>query len=101
MPLGSAVTKTVASGKAVSMTVASTAREVVVDAVVKQNALEPVIPAVGQLQRWTAKTSRTNGSDNVVAAASERPGANSVTMKWTSSAARAWAIVAVPLRPAP
>lgn len=99
-PLGTPVTAGVASATAASVTVSSAFREVVVDAAVKQNSTESQAAAAGQTRRWIKQTTIA-AANGAVFTGSDKPGAQSVTMGWTASAARNWAMVAVALRPGP
>jgi uncharacterized repeat protein (TIGR01451 family) len=101
-PLGTAVGTGVPDGSGAgspSVTVASATGQLVFDTVaVDQGAT--LSENSGQTQRWDVSTG--TGTEDTRGAASTKAGAASVTMAWTSGdTSQAWAIVAVPIRPAP
>ncbi|MBV6523040.1 MAG: hypothetical protein MNPFHGCM_03207 [Gemmatimonadaceae bacterium] len=100
-PLGTAVTKAQSASTAASLTVSSGAGQVVIDVAAKQNSAETVTAGTGQTRHWVGQSGSLLGVDNVVASGSSKAGATTMTMSWTASAARPWALVAVPLKPAP
>ncbi|MEP7345470.1 MAG: SdrD B-like domain-containing protein, partial [Gemmatimonadaceae bacterium] len=100
-PLGTSVTKSIPSNLFESLNVTSAVGQVVVDAVVKQNFTESQNSNSGQVQRWLSQTSRAPGAESIVVTSAEKPGAATVSIGWSSSAARPWAAVAVPLKQAP
>jgi immune inhibitor A len=82
------------TGPTASVDVASASGEVVVDVVGTQNKDAAVTAGEGQTERWNEVG--TAG----VGAASNEPGASTVTMSWTLAKEESWAVSAVALRPA-
>jgi predicted ribosomally synthesized peptide with SipW-like signal peptide len=101
-PLGTLVSNTGTSLSA-SVAASSASGEVVVDVVAKKNSDSTLTVGADQTQRWNEVTTNSTTSNNVVGAASTEPGAASVTMSWfiSGGSSRPWAIVAIPLKPAP
>lgn len=92
-PLGTAVSAA-ATSTVPSISVTSATGETVVDIVGATNTTATV--GAGQTQLWNL----TKGSGRDSAGSSE-PGAASVNMTWTLGASTRWAMIAVPLKPAP
>jgi hypothetical protein len=85
-----------------SVTISSAPGELVVDTVgVRQDDPPNVTLTKGanQTERYNDASQDATAYNNVVGAGSEEAGAASVTMSWTASASRVWAIVAAPLKP--
>jgi hypothetical protein len=101
-PLGTLASNTGTSLSA-SVAASSASGEVVVDVVAKKNSDSTLTVGADQTQRWNEVTTNSTTSNNVVGAASTEPGAASVTMSWfiSGGSSRPWAIVAIPLKPAP
>lgn len=99
-PLGTSAIATASSATSISVNVASAPGELVVDAVGKSYSSESIIPGANQAQRWNDQTTASSAKDNTVGGGSQEAGAATISMSWSASTARAWAIVAVPLRPA-
>jgi len=81
-----------------SVAVTSASGEVVMDVVAANGDSDGATVGTGQTQRWNDFTG-TGGGD-IHGAGSTEPGAASVTMAWTLVASKAWAIGAVPVKPA-
>ncbi len=97
-PLGTAVGGSANSATA-SVVVSSAANELVVDGVASLNDASIAVGA-GQTLRYRAGA--TGASFSPVSTSSTEPGAASVTMSWSLPGAQPfWAIVAVPIKPAP
>jgi hypothetical protein len=92
-PIGTAVTNKSNSSTNPTVTVSSATGELVVDCLSTAGSQNDT-PDVSQTSRYaaTVNTLRSRGSD--------KPGASSITMNWSLDNARAYAIVAVPLKPA-
>lgn len=86
------------TGTLASVTIASAPGEVVVDAVAARGNGMLITVGGGQAQLWNRATG-TWGTD-IIGGGSTEPGAASVTMSWTLSVSRSWAIGAASLRPA-
>jgi hypothetical protein len=101
-PLGTAIGATGSSSTASVSGVSSAAGELVVDAAALESTSSYfTAPGAGQTSRYTSHGTDGGGSNNnVPIAGSSEPGAASVTMSWSMEASKAWAIVAVPLKPA-
>ena len=82
-----------------SLTVPSAAGELVVDSIGTHGDVATMLPGAGQAQMWNSTTGAT-GSD-AKAGGSSKPGSTTVTMSWSLSKAKAWAMGAISLRPAP
>ncbi|HEX9895911.1 MAG TPA: hypothetical protein VGA78_18410, partial [Gemmatimonadales bacterium] len=84
-----------------TVTLSSAAGELVVDTVGIRNIATNTVTLTAGANQTERYNDRTGIDDtNSVGAGSEEAGAGSVTMSWTSSEARLWAIVAAPLKPA-
>lgn len=90
-PLGAFVSANGISATA-TVNVSSATGEVVVDTLANKGGGPPTA-GTGQTQRWSAEQGNVGGGG------SHEPGAATVTMSWTQ-ANKAWAIGAVPLKPA-
>ena len=88
-----------ATDTAPTVTVSSAAGEVVIDVLSASGDSGAVAVVAGQAQQWTGSTGV--GDANEFGAASTEPGAATVTMDWSLTNPNKWAIIAVPLRPAP
>ena len=104
-PFGSPATYATANGSDDSPTVAvsSAAGELVVDTVtIRQNDTANVTLTKGanQTERYNDVSNDPSPTSNAVGAGSEEAGAASVTMSWSASDSRDWAIVAASLEPA-
>ncbi len=86
------------TGTLASVTIASAPGEVVVDTVAARGNGMLITVGGGQNELWNRATG-TLGTD-VIGGGSTEPGAASVTMSWTLSASRSWAVAAASLRPA-
>ena len=97
-PLGTAATAN-GSGGSPTVTVASSAGELVIDAPAVHAASSATVGA-GQTQLWGQRTGTAGG--DVWGGSSSEAGAASVVMSWTTSGSGAgeWATIAVPLKPA-
>lgn len=87
------------SSTTASVVVSSAIGELVVDAVSATGDASTLTVGGGQTQRWNNKTG-TSGGD-AIGAGSTADGAASVTMSWTLGVSKSWAVIAVPLKPAP
>ena len=84
-----------------SVSVTSATGEFVVDAVgLRTDTNQTITKGIGQTEHYNI-ASATSGTSNVIGAGSEKVGATSVTMSWTALVSQNWAIVAVPIKPAP
>ncbi len=86
------------TGTLAAVTVAGAPGEVVVDAVAARGNGMLVTAGGGQSPLWNRSTG--TGGTNIIGGGSTEPGAASVTMSWTLSVSRSWAIGAASLRPA-
>ena len=91
-PFGTACAAANRSGTA-SCSVSSAADELVVDVVCAESTSATLTVGANQTQRYK------NEVTNARAGGSTEPGAASVTMSWTISATKDWAIAAVPIKP--
>jgi hypothetical protein len=83
-----------------SVNVTSAAAEAVIDTLAQRNSATTAAADSSQTGRWNDVTSGAGGTaTNVRGAGSTEPGAASVTMSWTLSSSRPWAIGAVSLKP--
>lgn len=100
-PLGTAVTDK-GSASSASLTTTSVANDLVVDLLAHRGDLttNPITPGAGQTARWNTRTTMDSATTGVTGGASEKAGA-AVTMTWTWPTSRAWAAIAVPLKPVP
>jgi Peptidase family C25 len=76
--------------------------EVVIDTVARNDADPAISAASGQTQHWNRATS-SGGTADVIGASSTEPspaGGGTVTMSWSSTSTRRWAIGAVAIKPA-
>lgn len=85
------------SSAVASVTIPGAPGEVVVGTVAVQQNAGAAAPGGGQALLWSAATG--NGGNDVRGGGSAAPGASSVTMSWSFSAARPWVILAARLRP--
>jgi hypothetical protein len=83
-----------------SVNVTSAEGEAVVDTLAQRNSATTAAADSSQTERWNAVTSGGTNATNVRGAGSTEPGAGTVTMSWTLTSSRPWAIGAVPLKPA-
>lgn len=81
-----------------TVTVSSATGEVVIDVLSINGNAGAVTVGAGQTQRWSGLTG--TGDGNEFGAGSTEPGAASVTMSWSATTARKWAIGAIALKPA-
>lgn len=79
------------------VTVSSVSGAVVIDTVAAMANTNSLIVNAGQDLRWSGSTS--NGNNDVRGGGSTKPGAATVTMSWTLSSAKPWAIGAISLNP--
>ena len=94
-PLGTLVTAT-GNSSTPSLTVASAAGQLVIDSLIAQGDVAPIAPSgPGQTQLWSQTTGTSAG--DALGGGSDQAGASSVTMSWTQSSAKNWALAAVPL----
>ncbi|MGB8326774.1 MAG: SdrD B-like domain-containing protein [Steroidobacteraceae bacterium] len=83
-----------------SVTLASAPGEVVIDTVsAAGDGGALTVGGAPQIQRWNDSTGNAGGDAH--GGGSTKPGAASVTMNWSTGSSKAWAIGAVPLKPAP
>ena len=98
-PIGNTGTATGNSANP-SVAITSATDEIVMDVVgAAHGAASPCTPGGGQTERWD--TLDGGGGGAAVSCGSTEPGAASVTMDWTLSSGRQWAISTVGLKPAP
>ena len=90
--------KTSSYGSTMSINVSSAADELVVDAAAWQG---NSTASVGALQTSRYNRLGNPGSIKMGTAGSSEPGAGTVTMSWSLSSPRNWAIIGIPLKPAP
>src|SRR5713226_4205029 len=81
-----------------SVTASSATAEIVVDTLATDGDAVSATVGAGQTQRWNIRTGPAGG--NAIGAGSTKPGATSVSMKWTLGASKQWGMGAVPLKPA-
>jgi uncharacterized repeat protein (TIGR01451 family) len=98
VPFGTFTSATATSATA-STSVTSAPDEIVVDVAVAQGNAFTLTAGGGQTAHWNTATGIAAG--DACGASSRENGASSVTMSWTLLLSRAWAIGAVPLKPAP
>ncbi|MBN1421611.1 MAG: DUF2341 domain-containing protein [Planctomycetes bacterium] len=97
-PLGTFASAT-GTGTAPSANVSSAGYELVIDTLAQRNSGSTSTIGAGQVGMWNRLTGDATADDNVRSCGSTEEGAASVTMSWTISASRAWAIGAVPIKP--
>jgi len=95
-PFGSFVSASSTSTTA-SVTATGSATDLVISALAMDGNASSRTPAAGQTARWN----RVSSSADVAGGASTTAGGPSVTMSWTASSARPWAIAAAVIKPAP
>ncbi len=81
-----------------TVTVAAATGDLIYDVIAADDGRTATVGS-GQTQRWNARTE--SGEDGVRGASSTEAGAASVTMSWSLNVSDAWAICAVPIKPAP
>ena len=97
-PIGTAV-GVAGNNSAPSVTVSSAANEVVIGAVGAKGDAKLATHEVGQTGIYN--TDSGTGSGDIRLGVDFKPGASSASLQWTLQAAKSWAAVAVPFKPAP
>ncbi|HEX9676925.1 MAG TPA: hypothetical protein VGA07_13200, partial [Anaerolineales bacterium] len=99
-PLGTFASANGDSAGPATVDISSASNELVFDTVGCEGCTSLSVGA-GQTQRWyLTALENSNASFQELAGASTEPGAATVTMSWTLGATNAWAIGAVPVKPA-
>ena len=93
-PLGT-FTSAIDDSDSPSVNVTSAAGELVFDTLaLEEDGAQNIAPGSGQTERWDLDSNKTNGGG------STEPGAANVTMSWSITDSRKWALGAVPIKPA-